>query len=268
MGAENENEVGVLDLPDFERQRFDSSGLPIRSWTSRPNQMNRRSLRANLNATISPKLELAVASNFINIAQRYSLESNATAGLGSQVFGGPGTRANGTVSGLGTPLNGYRAWTPGYSWQENTAQSVNRFIWSAQANWRPFTWLSNRATVGNDFTAISDENLLYRGEGPPLTATTRLGSRGIGRVSTNNLTVDLGSTAQYKLFGLSMKTTGGAQYIGFRAAAALTGSQQLAPASQNVGSGTQPSVSENTTITKTFGVFVEQAVLGARPSSS
>ncbi|MCC7051900.1 MAG: SusC/RagA family TonB-linked outer membrane protein [Gemmatimonadaceae bacterium] len=260
VAAEDEHEVGVLELPEFERARFDSVGLPIRSWTDRPNQMNRRSLRANLNATISPKLELGMATNFINIAQRYSLESNATAGLGSQVFGGPGTRANGTVSGLGTPLNGYRAWTPGYSWQENTAQAVNRFIWSAQANWRPFTWLANRATVGNDFTSLSDENLLYRGEGPPLTATTRLGSRGIGRVSTNNLTVDVGSTAQYRLFGLSHKTTAGAQYIGFRSALASTGSTQLAPASQNVGSGTSPSVSEATTITKTFGVFVEQAL--------
>ena len=261
VSAEDENEVGVLNLPQFERQRFDSVGLPIRSWTNRPNQMNRRSLRANLNTSITPKLDLAVASNFVNIAQRYSLESNSTAGLGSQVFGGPGTRNNGTVTGLGTPLNGYRAWTPGYSWQENSAQSVNRFIWSTQANWRPFSWLSNRGTVGNDFTSISDDNLLYRGEGPPLTATTRLGSRGISRVSTNNLTVDLGSTAQYRLIGLGLKTTAGAQYIGFRSALAATGANQLAPASQSVLSGTQPVVNEATTITKTFGVFVEQAVV-------
>ena len=124
VAAETENELGVLQLPQFERQRMDSAGLPIREWTSRPNEMNRRSLRANLNATVNPKLELGISTNFLNIAQRYSLESNATAGLGSQVFGGPGTRSNGTVSGLGTPLNGYRAWTPAYSWAENTAQSV------------------------------------------------------------------------------------------------------------------------------------------------
>ncbi len=258
VGAEDEREVGVLSLPQFERQRFDSLSIPLRGWTDRPNQMNRRSLRANVNATLSPKLELAVATNFVNINQRYTLESNATAGLGSQAFGGPGTRNNGTV--LGTPLNGYRAWTPGYTWQERTSQVVNRFIWSAQANWRPFTWLANRAVVGNDFSAISDENLLYNGEGPPLTATTRLGARGINRTSVNNLTLDLGSTAQYKLSGLDLKTTVGAQYIGFRSALASTGSTRLAPTSQNVGSGTQPVVGEATAITKTFGVFVEQAV--------
>ena len=260
VAAEDERELGVLSLPQFERQRFDSLSIPLRGWTDRPNQMNRRSLRANVNTTLSPKLDLAVSTNFINVNQRYTLESNATAGLGSQAFGGPGTRSNGNVGSLGTPLNGYRAWTPGYTWQEKTSQVVNRFIWSAQANWRPFSWLANRATVGNDYSALSDENLLFNGEGPPLTAVTRLGSRGINRTSTNNLTIDAGSTAQYKLSGLDLKTTVGAQYIGFKAALASTGSTRLAPASQNVGSGTQPVVAENTAITKTFGVFVEQAV--------
>ena len=259
FSVEDEKETGVLSLPQFERDRFAASNLPLRPWTTRPNEMARKSMRMNLNSAISPKLDLAVSTNFINVAQRYSLESNATAGLGSHLFGGPGTRDNGTVSGLGTPLNGYRAWTPGYMWQEKTSQDVNRFIWSAGANWRPFSWLANRATVGNDWTARNDENLLLRGEGPPVTATTRLGSRGINRVNINNVTVDLGSTATYNLYNFNLKTTVGAQYIGQRLAGASTGSTQLAPASQSVGSGTIPVVGEGTTIQKTFGVYIEQA---------
>ena len=260
FSVEDEKETGVLSLPQFERDRFAASDLPLRPWTDRPNVMARKSLRMNLNAAVSPKLDLAVATNFINVNQRYSLESNATAGLGSHLFGGPGTRENGTVSGLNTPLLGYRAWTPGYMWQEKTGQEVNRFIWSAGANWRPYSWLANRATVGSDFTGRSDENLLLRGEGPPLTATTRLGARGLNRVNTNNVTVDLGSTATYNLFNLNLKTTGGAQYIGYESSFAQTGSTQLAPGSQIVGSGTIPSVSEGTTIQRTFGVYVEQAI--------
>ncbi len=260
FSVEDEKETGVLTLPQFERDRFAAQNLPLRPWTSNPNVMARKSLRMNLNAAINPKLDLTVATNFININQRYSLESNATAGLGSHLFGGPGTRENGTVSGLGTPLNGYRAWTPGYMWQEKTSQAVNRFIWSAGANWRPFSWLANRATVGSDFNSRSDENLLQNGEGPPLTATTRLGARGLNRVNTNNVTVDLGSTATYNLLNLSMKTTAGAQYIGYTNTFAQTGATQLAPGSQSVNSGTILSVSEGTTIQKTFGVFVEQSV--------
>lgn len=260
VSAEDENEVGVLQLPDFERARLQAEGTPIRPWTERPNSMGRRSLRSNLNATLSPKLDLGMATNFINIGQRYSLESNSTAGLGSHVFGGPGTRDNGNVSGLGTPLNGYRGWTPGYMWQEKTGQEVNRFIWSGQANFRPTSWLSTRATVGNDWTNRNDENLLLRGEGPPLTATTRLGSRGLGRVNINNFTVDFGSTAQYNALGFSNKTTVGAQYIAFKLTSSSTGSEQLAPGSQSVGSGTQLSVGEGTTVQKTFGAFIEQAL--------
>lgn len=260
FSVEDERENGVLSLPQFERDRFAASNLPLQPWTSNPNVMARKSLRMNLNSALSPKLDLAVATNFINIAQRYSLESNATAGLGSHLFGGPGTRENGTVSGLGTPLNGYRAWTPGYMWQERTSQDVNRFIWSASANWRPVTWLANRATVGNDWTGRSDENLLLRGQGPPLTATTRLGARGINRVNINNVTVDVGSTASYSLSKVGLKTTVGAQYIGRNFVGAATGANQLAPGSQNVSSGTIPSVSEGTTIQRTFGVYIEQAL--------
>jgi TonB-linked SusC/RagA family outer membrane protein len=260
LSAEDENEIGLLELPQFERQRMDSTGIPIRPWTERPNTMLRRSLRSNVNAQLNPKLDVAMSTNFINIAQRYSLESNATAGLGSHLFGGPGTRDNGNVSGLGTPLNGYRAWTPGYMWAEKTEQAVNRFIWSGQANYRPTSWLATRAAVGNDWTGRNDENLLFRGEGPPLTATTRFGSRGINRVLLNNFTVDLGATATYEKFGFQHKTTVGAQYIGFRSSSATTGSQQLAPGSQNVSSGTQLSVGEGTTETKTFGSFIEQSL--------
>lgn len=260
LSAEDENEIGLLELPQFERQRMDSTGIPIRPWTERPNTMLRRSLRSNVNAQLNPKLDVAMSTNFINIAQRYSLESNATAGLGSHLFGGPGTRENGTVSGLGTPLNGYRAWTPGYMWAEKTEQAVNRFIWSGQANYRPTSWLATRAAIGNDWTGRNDENLLFRGEGPPLTATTRFGSRGINRVLLNNFTVDLGATATYEKFGFQHKTTVGAQYIGFRSSSAVTGSQQLAPGSQNVSSGTQLSVDESTTETKTFGSFIEQSL--------
>ena len=74
----------------------------------------------------------------------------ATAGIGSQAFGGQGYKENGFVSTTGTPLTGYRAWTPGYTWQEKTAQNVNRFIGSSNATWRPFTWNQTRFTLGTD----------------------------------------------------------------------------------------------------------------------
>ena len=261
VGADNASEIGILSLPEFERARFAKDSLPLHEWTDRPNTMDRKSFRVNLNSAVSPKLDLSAQTNFIQVAQRYALESNATAGLGSHLFGGPGYRGNGTVSGLGTPLNGYRAWTPGYMWQERTSQEVNRFIWSGNAQWRPISWLSNRVTVGQDYTGRDDQNLLLRGEGPPLSATTRLGSRGVSRVNISNFTADLGSTATFNPRSwLNSKTSLGGQYINAYTTVAQTGATQLAAGAQTVQSGASPSVFEQTAVQKTVGLFVEQAV--------
>jgi TonB-linked SusC/RagA family outer membrane protein len=261
VAGENENEVGVLELPEFERNRFESENLPLHPWTDRPNAMERNSLRVNLNASPAPSFDLSAQTNFIGLRQRYTLESNSTAGLGSHLFGGPGYRDNGTIPGTDDPLNGYRGWTPGYMWQEKTQQSISRYIWAMNANYRPTTWLASRATVGRDFTMRSDENLLLRGEGPPLTANTRLGSRGVSRVNLDNFTADFGATATFNpMAWLNSKTTGGVQYVNYSLRQAQTGARQLAPGSQSVESGAELVVGEATVLQKTFGVFVEQAV--------
>ncbi|MBK9979407.1 MAG: hypothetical protein IPP20_16075 [Gemmatimonadetes bacterium] len=92
VSGEREDETGMLELPAFERRRLDTLNIPIRDWTERPNVLGKNSVRANINAAVSPKLDLSASTGFINLAQRYSLESNATAGLGSQAFGGPGCK--------------------------------------------------------------------------------------------------------------------------------------------------------------------------------
>jgi TonB-linked SusC/RagA family outer membrane protein len=261
VGGDQSAEMGILSLPQFERDRFARDSLSLHEWTDRPNTMDRKSLRVNLGAAVTPNLDISTQTSFIQVAQRYSLESNATAGLGSHVFGGPGYRGNGLVSGLGTPLNGYRAWTPGYMWQERTGQEVNRFLWSTSAQWRPAAWLSNRATVGQDYTARDDGNLLMRGEGPPLSATTRLGSSGVSRVNISNFTVDATSAATFNPRpSLSLKTTVGAQYINAYTSIAQSGGRQLAAGAQTAQAGAQPFVFDSNVVQKTVGLFIEQGV--------
>jgi TonB-linked SusC/RagA family outer membrane protein len=265
VSGEREDETGVLELPKFEYRRFESQELPLHDWTKRPNVLGKNSVRANLNAAVTPKLDLSASTGFINIAQRFSLESNATAGLGSHAFGGPGCkicspeRVVGTGL-LNTPLYGYRAWTPGYTWQEKVGQRVNRFIGAFNANWRPTDWLQNRLTIGNDLTGRVDDNLLLRGEGPPITANYRLGFKQNSRADIRNFTIDLGSTASYTPRPwLSLKTTGGVQYVNYLFELGSATGTQLAPGSQTAGGGAVPSASEASTLQKTLGVFVEQA---------
>lgn len=261
VSAEREDETGVLELPQFERRRFDSLNIQLRDYTERPNVLGKNSLRANLNAAVSPKLDLQVTTGFINLAQRFSLESNATAGLGSHAFGGPGFKNNGVVGGgLGTPLNGYRAWTPGYTWQEKAGQSLNRFVGSFNANYRPTSWWQNRLTIGNDYTARVDDNLLFRGEGPPITATYREGFKENYRTDLRNFTVDFGSTANYNPRSwLNLKTTGGVQYINYLFAQGFSTGTNLPPGTQTTGAAAVPGAGESTTLQKTLGLFVEQS---------
>jgi TonB-linked SusC/RagA family outer membrane protein len=266
LSAEREEETGVLELPAFERRRFAEEKLPIRDWVERPNELARNTLRANLNASVNQSLDLSVSTGYINLNQRYSLESNATAGLGSHVFGGPGYKENGNVATSGTiptsgsPLNGYRAWTPGYSWQEKVGQKVNRFITSANANWRPVSWNQTRFTIGTDLTDRVDDDLLYRGEGPPITANYREGFQFQGRNDIRNTTVDLGTTGQFNPRPwLNSKTTFGVQYVNYQFDGNQCGGENLVPGTQTCSGGVVPSASQTTTINKTLGYFVEQA---------
>jgi TonB-linked SusC/RagA family outer membrane protein len=262
VSAEREAETGIFKLPKFEQRRFDSLGLEVRDWTDRPNALERNSVRANLAASVTSQLDLAVFLNYIHIDQRYTLESNATAGVGSQAFGGPGYRENGVVGGgLGTPLNGYRAWTPGYIWQEKNQQRVNRYIGSLSANYRPTSWLDTRLNVGNDFTDRVDDNLLFRGEGPPLNSTYRLGFKQNGRTDIRNLSADLAGSASWQARdGLLSRTTVGVQYVNYNFARGAAIGEDLPPGQQIPNNAAEPTAEESTVPSKTLGLFVEESV--------
>jgi TonB-linked SusC/RagA family outer membrane protein len=261
ISAEREGETGVFELPKFERRRFDSLGITPAEWTERPNVLGRNSIRANLSAAASSKLDLSVFLNFINIDQRYSPESNATVGIGSQVFGGPGYRGNGVVTGLGTPLNGYRAWTPAYTWEEKLGQRLNRYIGSISANWRPTSWLDTRMNFGNDFTDRVDDNLLLRGSGPPINNTYRLGFKVNTRADIRNVSADIASSASWQFReNVLSRTTVGAQYVDYKLQFGEASGEDLPPGQQIPNNAAEPDSRELSELSKTLGLFVEESV--------
>jgi TonB-linked SusC/RagA family outer membrane protein len=260
LSGEREEETGVLELPDFEMRRLKAEGTPIHDWTKRPNALARNTARINVNGNVGSKLDLALNVGYINLDQRYTNESNNTVGIGSQAFGGQGYKDNGSVSGTGTPLTGYRAWTPAYTWQEKLGQGVNRFIGSTNATWRPFTWNQTRLTFGTDLTDRVDDRLLFRGEGPPINDTYRLGFKFNERDNIRNTTLDLTTGANFNPKAwLNSRTTLGAQYVNYTFDGNQCGGEDLPPGAQTCDAGTQPSTDETTTLNKTLGFFLEQA---------
>ena len=133
--------------------------IPIREYNMRPNTLDRYSVRANLNASPRPDLDLSVSSALISSARpRFILESNATAGLGSQLFGGTGLQEQ--RKHLGTRSRHFRHVATErisrldarlhLSGAERGSRSRAAII-SGTADWRPLSWMQNRATIGVDY---------------------------------------------------------------------------------------------------------------------
>ena len=266
LSGERETETSVLKLPEFEQRRYATTGVVMRDYNMRPNSLQKYSTRANLNASPSSKLDISVSTGLINSSTRFVLESNATAGLGSQLFGGKGYKDNGNIAGLEagtptTPLTGYRAWTPGYTFQELNQQRITRVISSGSADWRPFAWMQNRATLGVDYTGRYDYALNRRGEGTPVNSTNRLGYAFDDRGVIRNLSMDVGSTSTWRpREAIAVRSTLGTQYVNYYFERNNADGQQLAPGAVTPNSGTILSPTSFADYSKTLGAFIEEQV--------
>jgi len=259
VSGDYEKELGVYTIPDFDRRRLDSLGVDTRQEWIRPNALEKQNIRVNLTSALSPKFDLQSSMGFIHLNQRLPQVDNNTTGLGSSAYGGPGYKNNGLGS-LGFPKNGYRAFTPGDIFQETVNQQINRFIGSFNANYRPYSWMANRANVGLDYTGRTDTDLCRRGNCSDF-GTSRLGFATNARANLRNFTADLASSATFNPTAtINSKTTVGAQYVNYQLDQNNATSSTLPPGTSTVTAGATPSVSESTTLTKTVGVFVEEAI--------
>jgi TonB-linked SusC/RagA family outer membrane protein len=257
ISGEYEKELGLLRMPSFAYSRITTarqiSEVPYEQY--RPNALRRASVRANVQATLNPNLDVTVSTGFVSSSQRLPQTDNNTTGLLSNGFGGPGNKDNGRF--------GYRLFTPDQFFSETVTQNINRFIGSMTANWRPRPWLSSRLAGGVDYTAREDWDLCRQGE-----CTTFAGSLGNSitgyktdnRTDFFNYTLDANAAASYGLTSsLRGKTTVGVQY--FQSVFARNGAFggfELVAGATTVNAGAIQQADEATTETKTMGAFIEE----------
>ena len=258
--GELERETGVLQLPPFERRRFEAAGTDIRSEWDRPNYLRRASFRGNLNATLTPKADLNINTGFIQSYLRLPQTDNNTTGLQSSFYGGPGYTGNGAGANVGTPRMGYRAFTPGYIFQETFAQNIDRFIVSADGNYRPFSWWTNRANTGLDFTQRSEDDLCRLNTCTNF-GTTRQGFKSSYRTNFFNYTLNATSTAEFQpTEAINSKTSVGTQFVNYQFQSITAQASILSPGIAVLDAGAVPLVREGTTYTRTIGFFGEERV--------
>jgi TonB-linked SusC/RagA family outer membrane protein len=257
--AQYEDEIGPMQMPKFAIRQLDSIGRASQLEWLHPNAQRKSSVRLNVNAAPSPTLDLGLQSGFVQVDQRLPQADNNTFGLFSHAYGGRGYKNNDLGSGS-LPNMGYRALSPAEIFSAVTTETVNRFMGSVNANWRPTNWLSNRANLGIDYASQVDQNLCKTQECPG-SATRILGFANDNRTEFYNYTVDLGSTANFSPKSwLDSKTTVGLQYVNLRTFQNLAGGTELPPGATNLNGAVTKFDSVATSPSRTLGVFVEEAV--------
>ncbi len=253
LSAEYEDERGPLRMPPFaygrvlERRRI--AEVPYEQY--RPNARERVSVRANVQGTVSPKLDLAATTNFISSTQRLPQTDNNTTGLLSNALGGKGSKD--------TVRYGYRAFTPDQFFDETVAQDINRFIGSGTANWRPNRWLAARAVGGVDYTGRVDTDLCRRDECTDFSTTSITGFKEDNRRSFFQYTLDVNAAATFSVGpSVQSKTTLGLQYFKSRVHQNGAFGEDLPPGAGTVTPGAILDADEVNEESKTLGAFVEQ----------
>src|SRR5436853_300236 len=215
-------------------------------------------VRANVQATLTPQIDLAVQTGFISSSQRLPQTDNNTVGLLSNGFGGPGFKGN-LLPPTNVPLFGYRLYTPDQFFSETVKQDIDRFIGSGTANWRPQSWLGVRVVGGVDFTNRVDTDLCRRDQCAPISNTAISGFKTDNRTIFFDYTANADATASFVLSPtLTSRSTAGVQYVKNVFDRNGAYAENLAPGGTTVTAGSTPLADESTDKTVTLGAFVEQ----------
>jgi len=97
VSGDLENEIGPVKMPKFARAYLDSVGDPARDEEIFPEAFQRQSVRANLNAALSPKFDLSANAGWSNRNQRLPQSDNNTVSIYSTGQAPPGAVDLGVV---------------------------------------------------------------------------------------------------------------------------------------------------------------------------
>ncbi|MGH7616887.1 MAG: SusC/RagA family TonB-linked outer membrane protein [Gemmatimonadaceae bacterium] len=278
VSGDADNEIGPLQMPGFDVQRFDSLHIGVRNEWFHPEAQQRSSFRGNLSASLSPKFDLTVSSGFVKQDNRIPPESDLIIALyyvGMQNYGYKGCPGGVAPCGLdkiptqadGVPLHDALQWDPGEIMQVTQNNDVQRFTGSLNGNWRPFSWMVNDGTVGVDFATSDFFQLCRLTECPPQSSTAQLGRVSDNQAKNRNLSAKIASTSSWNARPwANLKTSVGADYTNLESDFTNTGGVTLPPGGSTVGASSTKSASDGQpSASKTLGLYVqEQASLRDR----
>jgi TonB-dependent starch-binding outer membrane protein SusC len=214
------------------------------------NRLERVNVRANVNARLNERMELAIRSGYVD--SRLALPTNDNALFGVLLNGLLGT-------GSREVNQGYYDVTPEQIFSQDVGQDVQRVTGGLTFNYRPLPWLSGVATTGLDRFHRHDTR--YQ---PPNIITSSLayreGFRTSNRVEVTTLTSTGNVTGTFELRpNLAATTSAGAQFNVENYYDTRGFGQGMAPGASSLqGASKLFSASENTIENRTIGTYVQQ----------
>jgi len=248
VAAEIENETGPYSLPLADREDLEGRGVPITDEVERPNQLERRNLRVNLNSQVSDRTTLALRVSYLDSHFAYMGNDNNSFGfLPSAFFGGS---------------NPDRPWgfqRPAQLFGRTFYQDTQRFIAGSTATWDPFEWLALRGTAGMDYYNRGDVSFFARDIGVP--GDSNLGRKDTGYINQWQYTLDASGTASFDLTEtVTSRTTVGVQYFENRFTGTNAWGIDIVNGASSIGAAAETFSNEFHTFDKTAGLFVDQQV--------
>jgi TonB-linked SusC/RagA family outer membrane protein len=243
-----EDETGPLSLPQIYREDLDALGIPITDEVNRPQQLERRSLRANLSSQLSDDAMLDIRAGYLDSHFVYTPNDNAVWGLmGNALFGG----SNDDSPWLGL--------TPGQIFALSYYQDVKRFTLGSTLTIEPLRWLTLRGTGGVDFASQHNVESVPRFIG--VQNPWDLGYKESDFSNTSQYTLDLVGTATFDVApNVESKSSVGAQYFRNVFAGTYSAGTDIPSGASSIGAAAETIASEFHVEDKTAGLFADQQV--------
>lgn len=250
LSGELLQDVAPWKLPDRDRQDLVERNIRINDDVERPQNLERASLRANVNARLSDRASIALNTGYVHSTLAFTGNDNNSFGfLPSAYFGGA------------IPEEGWEgAWgfqRPAQLFGRDIYQNIDRYTASGTAEWQPLDWLSTRLTAGVDYTKQGDVSWIPRDLGVP--GSSNLGTKTANSTDFYNYTVDGVATANFVLTPtLTSRTSVGVQYLRDFMHRAEASGEDLPPGAGSIGVAAITNADEEYIESKTAGAFIEQ----------
>jgi TonB-linked SusC/RagA family outer membrane protein len=234
---------------DFDSVRDANLGV-VPEEQLRPNALNSLNLRANTTARIASNADINISLGYLSSELRLTENDNT---LNSMV---------GSADGAGVPEDLFRGWfiVPAQVFAERNKQGIGRFTGALTANWRPMGWLNTRATFGYDVTNREDTQFWPTGEvSPDYYPEQNRGELNVTRGETSQLSVDLGTSANYKLSSAwGGRTSVGAQFFRNLATNSFARGRGISRGARSIFGSATTEASDDFIEARSIGGFVEQ----------